>query len=129
MVYFITGRALYLTFWAWQRRKALGTKGWLIQWISNRVFVQQPLASPGSAKKLALKSQNKNQKKLWVKFRAKLDANMNASLMWHFYKVCQRSLTSNIFWAKEGSQTKTHNPQPIYPYTLVKMMSSVINRT
>ena len=44
--------APFLTVWAWQRRKDISTKGWMNEWISQsvtKVFVEQPLASPGSA--------------------------------------------------------------------------------
>ena len=40
-----------LTVWAWRRRKAVGTKGSLNESVT-KVFVEQPLASPGSAKKI-----------------------------------------------------------------------------
>ena len=39
--------------WAWWRRKAMGGKGWLNEWMNElmikKVFVEQPLALPGSA--------------------------------------------------------------------------------
>ena len=41
------------TVWAWQHRKVVGGKGWINQSMT-KVFVEQPLASPGSAKYLFL---------------------------------------------------------------------------
>ena len=40
-----------LTIWVWRRRKAVGTKGLLSESMSEEVFVEQPLALLGSAKK------------------------------------------------------------------------------
>ena len=45
---------LSLTVWAWQGHNFVGGKGSLTDWIiqlMTRLFVQQPLALPGSAKK------------------------------------------------------------------------------
>ena len=62
VVYFIS-EELSLTVWAWGSRNNVGGKGWLIDWLTElinelmtKVFVEQPLALPGSANNLYLKT-------------------------------------------------------------------------
>ena len=50
---------LTLTVWAWRHRKAVGGKGSLTSSINElitRMFIEQPLASPGSAKNYLIPS-------------------------------------------------------------------------